>query len=251
MSNEEKKTGIIGETLKHLREQKGLSMSAIANEFGISLGAYQKYENNTRDVSTSLLKAIADFYNVSTDYLLGRTEIKAMAGTTPAEQLDVTAAEQEIIRRYAEFPEDLRLLLLDTIRKLVGLPDDVGEVRPVIVFTRCHRMKASAGAGFDLDNDDEWRDIRIYDCPEAYQADFAVEVDGASMEPDYHDGDIVFVKLADEVPVGAVGLFIHDGKGYIKERGEKCLISRNPEYENICGECRTVGAVIGKAEMAQ
>lgn len=236
---------------KQLREDNGITQKEFADKFGLTLRAWQSYEQGVSEPKYEVLCKIADEFNVSTDYLLGRTEIKAMAGTTPAEQLDVTAAEQEIIRRYAEFPEDLRLLLLDTIRKLVGLPDDVGEVRPVIVFTRCHRMKASAGAGFDLENDDEWRDIRIYDCPEAYQADFAVEVDGDSMEPDYHDGDIVFVKLADEVPVGAVGLFIHDGKGYIKERGEKCLISRNPEYENICGECRTVGAVIGKAEIAQ
>lgn len=239
------------EIIKELRKSKDYSADYVAEKIDIPAGSYKKYESGILNPGVPVVIKLADFYNVSTDYLLGRTDIKAMAGTTPAEQLDVTAAEQEIIRRYAEFPEDLRLLLLDTIRKLVGLPDDVGEVRPVIVFTRCHRMKASAGAGFDLDNDDEWRDIRIYDCPEAYQADFAVEVDGASMEPDYHDGDIVFVKLSEEVPVGAVGLFIHDGKGYIKERGEKCLISRNPEYENICGECRTVGAVIGKAEMAQ
>ena len=239
------------EIIKELRKSKDYSADYVAEKIDIPAGSYKKYESGILNPGVPVVIKLADFYNVSTDYLLGRTEIKAMAGTNPAEQLDVTAAEQEIIRRYAEFPEDLRLLLLDTIRKLVGLPDDVGEVRPVIVFTRCHRMKASAGAGFDLDNQDEWRDIRIYDCPEAYQADFAVEVDGASMEPDYHDGDIVFVKLSEDVPVGAVGLFIHDGKGYIKERGEKCLISRNPEYENICGECRTVGAVIGKAEMAQ
>ena len=239
-----------GQILRDLRISKNVKQSELAEMLGITPQAYQRYEYGTSEPNGDGFIILADFYGVSADYLLGRTEIKAMAGTTPAEQLDVTAAEQEIIRRYAEFPEDLRLLLLDTIRKLVGLPEVPEDTRPVIVFTRCHRMKASAGAGFDLENEDEWRDIRIYDCPEAYQADFAVEVDGESMEPDYHDGDIVFVKLAEDVPVGAVGLFIHDGKGYIKERGETCLISRNPEYENICGECRTVGAVIGKAEPA-
>ena len=233
--------------LQELRKEKKFTQEEAANQFGVKLSTYQKYERDAISPPYDILIKIADFYNVSTDYLLGRTEIKAMAGGSPEEQLDVTAAEQEIIRRYTEFPENVRLLLLETIRKLVGLPE-AADVRPVIVFTRCHRMKASAGAGFDLDNADEWRDIRIYDCPEAQDADFAVEVDGRSMEPDYLDGEIVFIKLADEVPVGSVGLFIHDGKGYIKERGEKCLISRNPEYENICGECKTVGAVIGKAE---
>lgn len=236
--------------LQELRKEKKFTQEEAADKFGVKLSTYQKYERDAISPPYDILIKIADFYGVSTDYLLGRTDIKATAGTTPAEQLDVTAAEQEIIRRYTEFPEEVRLLLLETIRKLVGLPDAPEDLRPVIVFTRCHRMKASAGMGYDLDNADEWRDVRIYDCPEAYQADFAVEVDGDSMEPDYHDGDIVFVKLSEDVPVGAVGLFIHDGKGYIKERGEKCLISRNPDYPNIEGECRVVGAVIGKAEQA-
>lgn len=241
---------MIGEILRVLRDEKGLTLKQMGEILGVSHMTYQRYEKNDTDVSTDMLVKLSDFYGVSADYLLGRTDIKAMAGTSPAEQLDVTAAEQEIIRRYTEFPEEVRLLLLETIRKLVGLPDAPEDLRPVIVFTRCHRMKASAGMGYDLDNEDEWRDIRIYDCPEAYQADFAVEVDGDSMEPDYHDGDIVFVKLSEDVPVGTVGLFIHDGRGYIKERGETCLISRNPDYPNIEGECRVVGAVIGKAEQA-
>lgn len=241
---------MIGEILRVLRDEKGLTLKQMGEILGVSHMTYQRYEKNDTDVSTDMLVKLADFYGVSADYLLGRTDIKAMAGTSPAEQLDVTAAEQEIIRRYTEFPEEVRLLLLETIRKLVGLPDAPEDLRPVIVFTRCHRMKASAGAGYDLDNEDEWRDVRIYDCPEAYQADFAVEVDGDSMEPDYHNGDIVFVKLSEDVPVGAVGLFVHDGKGYIKERGEKYLISRNPDYPDIHGECRTVGVVIGKAELA-
>ena len=235
---------------KQLREDNGITQKEFADKFSLTLRAWQSYEQGVSEPKYEVLCKIADEFNVSTDYLLGRTEIKAMAGTTPAEQLDVTAAEQEIIRRYTEFPEEVRLLLLETIRKLVGLPEAPEDLRPVIVFTRCHRMKASAGTGYDLDNEDEWRDIRIYDCPEAYQADFAVEVDGDSMEPDYHDGDIVFVKLSEDVPVGAVGLFIHDGRGYIKERGEKYLISRNPDYPDIHGECRAVGVVIGKAEPA-
>ena len=236
--------------LKSLRKEKKLNQGELAELLGITAQAYQKYEYGTAELTHENLVKLADFYNVSTDYLLGRTEIKAMAGTTPAEQLDVTAAEQEIIRRYTEFPEEVRLLLLETIRKLVGLPDAPEDLRPVIVFTRCHRMKASAGMGYDLDNADEWREVRIYDCPEAYEADFAVEVDGDSMEPDYHDGEIVFVRQSDDVPVGKVGLFIHEGKGYIKERGETCLISRNPDYPDIHGECRAVGVVIGKAEPA-
>lgn len=242
---------MIGETLKKLRDEKGLTLKQMGKILGVSHMTYQRYEKNDTDVSTEMLSKLADFYGVSADYLLGRTEIKAMAGTTPAEQLDVSAVEKRIIERYTRLDENMRAVCVEVFRQLTGAAFPGENEKPdIIVYSRMHRMKASAGAGYDLDNEDNWRDIRIYDCPEAESADFAVEVDGRSMEPDYLDGEIVFVKLADEVPVGSVGLFIHDGRGYIKERGEKCLISRNPEYPDIHGECKTVGVVIGKAETA-
>ena len=237
--------------LKALRKEKKLNQGEVAELLGITAQAYQKDEYGTAELTHENLVKLADFYGVSADYLLGRTEIKAMAGTTPAEQLDVSAVEKRIIERYTQLDENMRAVCVEVFRQLTGAAFPGENEKPdIIVYSRMHRMKASAGAGYDLENDDEWREVRIYDCQEAHDADFAVEVDGDSMEPDYHDGEIVFVKLADEVPVGAVGLFIHDGKGYIKERGEKCLISRNPDYPDIHGECCVVGAVIGKAEMA-
>lgn len=242
---------MIGETLKKLRDEKGLTLKQMGEILGVSHMTYQRYEKNDTDVSTEMLSKLADFYGVSADYLLGRTEIKAMAGTPPAEQLDVSAVEKRIIERYTQLDENMRAVCVEVFRQLTGAAFPGENEKPdIIVYSRMHRMKASAGTGYDLDNEDNWRDIRIYDCPEAESADFAVEVDGRSMEPDYLDGEIVFIRLADEVPVGSVGLFIHDGKGYIKERGEKCLISRNPEYPDIHGECKTVGVVIGKAETA-
>ena len=236
---------------KQIREDNGLTQKECADKFGLTLRAWQSYEQGVSEPKYEVLCRIADEFNVSTDYLLGRTEIKAMAGTTPAEQLDVSAVEKRIIERYTQLDENMRAVCVEVFRQLTGAAFPGENEKPdIIVYSRMHRMKASAGAGYDLENDDEWREVRIYDCPEAESADFAVEVDGRSMEPDYLDGEIVFVKLADEVPVGSVGLFIHDGRGYIKERGEKCLISRNPDYPDIHGECCVVGAVIGKAEMA-
>lgn len=237
---------------KQIREDNGLTQKECADKFGLTLRAWQSYEQGVSEPKYEVLCRIADEFNASTDYLLGRTEIKAMAGTTPAEQLDVSAVEKRIIERYTQLDENMRAVCVEVFRQLTGAAFPGENEKPdIIVYSRMHRMKASAGAGYDLDNEDNWRDIRIYDCPEAESADFAVEVDGDSMEPDYHDGEIVFIRLADEVPFGSVGLFIHDGKGYIKERGEKCLISRNPDYPDIYGECKMIGVVIGKAEMAR
>lgn len=124
--------------------------------------------------------------------------------------------------------------------------------QPVFMFRKLSANKASAGTGFDLNNPDEWKEIEVVDTPEARQADFAVEVEGASMEPDYYDGDIVYISLASEIPVGQAGLFIQNGKGYIKEAGDGCIISRNPDYDDIFpadGDIECKGRVIGIAEL--
>ena len=53
------------------------------------------------------------------------------------------------------------------------------------------------------------------------------------MEPTYHDGDKVFVEKCDSVDVGEVGIFVVNGDVYIKELGNKCLISHNEKYKPI------------------
>lgn len=124
----------------------------------------------------------------------------------------------------------------------------------VITYEHCHTNKAAAGLGYDLSNSDEWKSVRIYDCPEAHKADFAVEVDGDSLEPTYHNGDLVFIIKTEKIPVGKVGLFTYNGKGYVKEAGDGCMVSHNKAYEDIYpeyDEIKAVGRVIGSTKLAE
>lgn len=124
----------------------------------------------------------------------------------------------------------------------------------IIVFKRFSVHKVSAGCGYDLEDADNWEDLEVVDTPEAQKADFAVEIDGRSMEPTYQNGDIVYVVSDTDVPVGKIGLFIQNNKGYIKEKGNDRLISHNDEYPDIYpedGEIICVGRVIGTAELPQ
>lgn len=69
--------------------------------------------------------------------------------------------------------------------------------------------------------------------------------------PLYSDGDTVLVSK-EPVDIGDIGLFVIDGNGYIKKKGNQELISLNPDYKNIqINEFDTVycmGKVIGKLE---
>lgn len=233
------------ERLKEIRLQHGLTMKALCDKTGMPLRTYQNYETGIREPSLSAIILLADAYNTTTDYLLGRAP-----QTDPIQLLMAqnVLTPQEIEEQFSALPEDLQAIVLALIKAMKARREQMQQNRPSIQM-RKHLNKAAAGFGYDLSSEDEWAEITVLDTPQARSADFAVEVDGDSMEPDYHSGDIVLVKRDPDVPVGEVGLFVHDGMGYIKERGKKCLISRNPDYPDIEGEARCIGLVIGVAEL--
>jgi len=64
---------IFSERLKALRKEKRLKQSEMALRLEISTRAYQNYETNVTVPLVETLIALADFFDVSTDYLLGRS----------------------------------------------------------------------------------------------------------------------------------------------------------------------------------
>lgn len=68
-----------GERLKALREEKDLTRAALANKLIVSYSAVSKYETNVRFPDKETLINLADFFDVSVDYLLGRSNIRETA----------------------------------------------------------------------------------------------------------------------------------------------------------------------------
>ena len=64
----------MGERLRALRLEKGLTLKEVSSILGINLMTYAHYEHGDREPSISMLKSLCDFYDVSADYLLGRTD---------------------------------------------------------------------------------------------------------------------------------------------------------------------------------
>lgn len=60
--------------LREMRKKCGFTQQNMADKLGISLNAYQKYEQAERSPSLDSLVVIADIFHTSTDYLLGRDE---------------------------------------------------------------------------------------------------------------------------------------------------------------------------------
>ena len=62
------------ERLKKLRAESGLSAMALGKSIGVSDMAILRWENGKSDITGESLKKLAEFFNVTTDYLLGLTE---------------------------------------------------------------------------------------------------------------------------------------------------------------------------------
>lgn len=60
--------------IRDLREDKDLNQTQVAKMLGMSQTGYSKYETGENDLPTAILIKLADFYDVSVDYLLNRTD---------------------------------------------------------------------------------------------------------------------------------------------------------------------------------
>ena len=109
--------------LKELRTIKGFSSAKDFCEIaGISYNTYQNYETGKRLPTAEILMQLADFYNVSTDYLLGRTPVKAMATLAedePTEE-EIKQLEAQIIASYTQMSIETRRESIKILMQIVG-----------------------------------------------------------------------------------------------------------------------------------
>jgi phage repressor protein C with HTH and peptisase S24 domain len=108
-------------------------------------------------------------------------------------------------------------------------------------------IPVSAGTGMFLDSD-QYELIEVDDTvPSA--ATFAVTVSGDSMEPEFEDRQIIYVRQQITIEPGEVGIFMLNGDVYCKQAADGSLVSFNPSYRPIrIGEYddfRIIGKVVG------
>lgn len=104
--------------LKLLRKERGLFQSDIAKVLNVSVAAVGFYENEKRDMSPDTILKIADYFNVSTDYLLGKTDVRnpvqkiddvlneAMIGMSKKDYDGLTDTQKKQIRDFALFVKE-------------------------------------------------------------------------------------------------------------------------------------------------
>lgn len=244
------------DNLKAARKKSGKTQKEVAEGIGIGQGTYKNYETGAREPNGETLVAIANYFDVSTDYLLGRPT--AQPPTDALERLftekSFSTLEEELLRKYMELPHEARQAVVrfinDATAKALQRKNGTAPQKLLVLKRSLH--KVSAGAGYDLNDSDAWETVTVKDTDDSRKADFLLEIEGDSMETTFHDGETVCVQQTPSVEVGEIGVFWVDGCGYIKELGKGCLISHNSSYDPIPlqgTESRCIGRVLGTADV--
>ncbi|PAB61342.1 helix-turn-helix domain-containing protein [Anaeromicrobium sediminis] len=114
---------MFGRRLKLLRESKELYQKDLAKIIGVSSGAIGMYENDKRTPDFETLKKIANYFNVSTDYLLGIVDdpsvIKVSGDNLPDELKEIGIQYLTLAKEMQDKeipPEDIKKIL-DVLKK--------------------------------------------------------------------------------------------------------------------------------------
>lgn len=105
--------------IRQLRENRGLIQEILASELGITQQMLSKYERDVLCIKVDVLKRIAEYFNVTTDYLLGVSEVKRdLQGQMKVNKtLDTYYDLIEIYKGLDEYDQEMVWSIMQTVKK--------------------------------------------------------------------------------------------------------------------------------------
>ena len=225
--NKEEIAIIIGENIKQYRLQNGWTQQELGAKIGISKNAIGNYEKGFRSPKKDTMFDLANVFNVSIDDLFPPIQKDSSPTASPIQTIydQLAPPRQNKVLTYAERQ-------LKEQRNEQSQPIEVSEAIQLYSYDY-YDHPASAGTGQYLN------DVRVerIELPVDVDADFVIPIKGDSMEPDYHDGDLVFIQTSVDLNDGVIGVFNYNGDAYIKQlvidKDQAYLHSLNPAYKDM------------------
>lgn len=262
----------IGERIHYMLTVAGSSQAELADYLNTSRSTVHGWKQENRNPSAELIMPICEFLETTPEYLLTGQINHARAQQIPKDIFEIDKLEKVLIENYRKLDHQGQIEVQHTayqeLSRVEGRTQDAnnnviqldaisthikGDLPPDRKEIAVFFQPAAAGTGTFLDSDDyDMVDVPID--PITIRASFGVRVSGDSMEPEYEDEDIVFVKQQPTLESGLIGVFVLNGDAYIKKlmkvKNKYQLISLNSKYKPIDihanDEFRVVGKVIGK-----
>lgn len=239
----------LSDNIKYFRKQNKLTQKELARKLKIAPTAISAWEVGRNKPLMDNIEQMASIFGIPKSKLLG-DEIYKIQETSSPELIPSTL--QKINSTSSQLEHKRQLNVLDYAETQLEQQNTVEDSKNTVVELFSYNYydhAASAGTGQYL-NDVQVETIEL---PVDYDADFVIPVYGDSMEPEYHSGDYVFVKLSVELSDGDIGVFEYYGDAYIKQlliHAEGAFLhSLNDKYNDILidrdSDFRIIGKVVG------
>lgn len=231
----------IGNQIKTFRKSAGFTQDELAKRLNTTKQTISRYEKGDRKANQDMLFELCDIFGVSIDdFFPSQNETLQSPTTSPIQTIydQLHQPRQAKVLTYAE-------------RQLKEQNEEETKENEVSEFIQLYSYDyydhpASAGTGQYLN------DVRVeqIELPVDIEADFVIPIKGDSMEPDYHDGDLVFIQTSVDLNNGVIGVFNYNGDAYIKQlvidKEQAYLHSLNPAYKDMPITPETDFRIIGE-----
>ena len=212
---------VICERIRYYRELIGMEQKELARQIGVTGNSVCNWENGRARPDINLIPEICR--------VLGVTLYELFDMEDPT--VTLTAGEQMHIDSYRQLTRGHRFAVDRLTDSLISaqIAESCPDIRQLQFFER----SLAAGIGDPTEFDDEGIPIFLYADKINGRADCVFTVNGDSMEPEYHHGDMVLVERIPDAPdlaEGETGAFITGNETYIKNFYEDGLHSLNPKY---------------------
>ena len=242
---------VICDRIRYCREKAGIEQKAIARHIGVTPNAISNWENGRARPDISLIPGICEALGVTLYELFDMPE--------PLDKY--SAREQQLVERYRKLEPANKRLVSTMMDEMLSIQD--AATVPALRRLAFYQKSLAAGIGDPTEFDGKALPIYLYadmltksaGRAKGQRANCVFPVNGDSMEPEYHSGDLVLVERIPDAPGlrrGEVGAFIVGNETYIKEYSKEGLVSLNPRYPLMRfdeeNSVYLIGRVLGKLD---
>ena len=232
----------IGNQIKTFRKSAGFTQDELAKRLNTTKQTISRYEKGDRKANQDMLFELCDIFGVSIDDFFPSQNEALQSPTASSIQTiydQLAPPRQSKVLTYAE--KQLKEQRKEEETKI----NEVSEIIQLYSYDY-YDHPVSAGTGQYLN------DVRVerIELPVDIDADFVIPIKGDSMEPDYQDGDLVFIQTSVDLNDGVIGVFNYNGDAYIKQlvidKDQAYLHSLNPAYKDMPITPETDFRIIGE-----
>ncbi len=223
---------VVCERESYYRRKLGIMQKDLAEQLGIKANAVGAWENGRSRPDIDSLPKMCEIFGISLYEIYGLENpyIKPDKNESTLSQ-----REMRLVEKFRTLSPDNRYLLEKILKDISDIQEHPFE-RKLYVKDYYEGKSVAAGIGDPSEIYDSSTKLYVYADMVSEKGELVFRVNGDSMEPDYHSGDLVLVediRNTSKLQYGEVGIFINHNELYIKQYQPDGLYSTNPDYGPI------------------